>query len=93
MVVMILVLSVFITAPSGTPKSLKRCKKKCTSYMGMRQLVSSTYAIIMGAPPCPSSCGWLFRRRSFARSRSSWLICLRMCVKTSPANRGERGHP
>ena len=26
-VVIILVLSVFITAPSGIPKSLKRCKK------------------------------------------------------------------
>ena len=54
-VVMILVLSVFITAPSGIPSSLKRRRKKCTSSMGRRQLVSSTYAIMIGAPPFPSS--------------------------------------
>ena len=92
-VVSILVLSVFMIAPSSVPSVLKRLRKKCTSSIGRRQLVSSTYAIMIGLLPWLSSRGLLFRRRCSARVSSSLFICLRMCVRNIPANKGERGHP
>ena len=55
--------------------------------------MSSTYAIIIGVPPFPSSSNWLFCSLLFARSMSSVWICRRMCVRTIPANSGESGHP
>ena len=87
------VLSVFITAPKGTPISSNCCRRYWTSSKGTRQLVSSTYAVISAWPPLLSSITRPSANLCLALSPSLMLIFLKMCVNTMPAKRGEKGHP